>query len=121
MTQGPLPFHRPVPWLEHRPNEFRTEGASAGQPRASERSSRRPGSIGATEAGTLKACGCNPGSPFPYVLLVVFDFLRRTLAACNMSMGGVFNPGRHSLRELALGCLALAPSVRNSCPPTVSK
>ena len=70
---------------------FRTEGAGQGSPGPT--STAPPPSVKkAMVRGTLKACGKQAG-------------LSRTLSACPARMVAR-NPGRRSLRELALGCPA---------------
>ncbi len=68
----------------------------------------------------MKAYGCKAGL-VPHVPLVVFDFVSPHAFSVQYIDGWRFNPGRRSLRELALGCLASAPSVRNpaACRHTI--
>ena len=50
----------------------------------------------------------------PRASFLVFDFLSPHACSVQRIWMVAVNPGRHSLRELALGCLARAPLVRNS-------
>ena len=114
---------------------------TAGQPRASERSSRRPGDPGLllinshAESVRLTSLRCERPTEKVAVTVLPVETLEigrlllepprgaffnvhqhvgqgfravpsRTLSACNKSIGGPLDPGRRSLRELALGYLA---------------